>query len=75
MKEVSNYNCPVCKVHKLLKSKYGYQCECGFRFGNKIAEREIPDDQIKNCSLLVKQILSVDFIHHEHVACLLQSLF
>ena len=47
MKEVSNYNCPVCKVHKLLKSKYGYQCECGFRFGNKIAEREIPDDQIK----------------------------
>ena len=47
MKEVSNYNCPVCKAHRLLKSEYGYQCECGFRLGNKIAEREIPDDQIK----------------------------
>ncbi len=50
-KEKSNYMCPVCHQHNLLKTFYNYNCECGFKMNFVIAERTIPDEQIKKLFL------------------------
>lgn len=46
MKEVSKYMCPSCRQKKLLKSSYNYSCECGFKLPFRIAEKDIPEEQI-----------------------------
>lgn len=50
-KETSNYICPSCHQHKLVKTKYGYVCECGFRVDFVIATKTIPEEQIKKLLL------------------------
>lgn len=50
-KEISNYLCPSCKAKKLYKTAYGYVCDCGFKLNLIIAEKEIPEEQIKKLLL------------------------
>jgi DNA topoisomerase-3 len=49
--EESNYICPVCHEHKLMKSKYYYSCNCGFKLNSLIAGKELSDEQIKKLLL------------------------
>jgi DNA topoisomerase-3 len=46
-KEESDFTCPSCHQHKLLKSPHSYSCSCGFRLGCVVADKEIPEDQVK----------------------------
>lgn len=34
----TNLACPRCKAHKLKKSQWYYECECGFKIGHTIAQ-------------------------------------
>lgn len=39
--------CPRCKSHKLMKSQWYYECECGFRIGHTIAQVFITEEIMK----------------------------
>ena len=60
-KEVSNYLCPSCHKHKLLKSQYGYSCECGLRVNQIVATKAIPEEQIKKLLLRGKTDMITGF--------------
>lgn len=40
----TNLACPRCNVHKLKKSQWYYECECGFKVGHTVAQVPIPEE-------------------------------
>lgn len=44
--EESTFECPKCGK-KLLKDKWSYTCDCGYRLAHTIAQKKIPDTEIK----------------------------
>lgn len=43
----TSLECPRCKTHKLLKSQWYYECECGFKVGHTVAQVLITEDIMK----------------------------
>ncbi len=43
----TNLACPRCKAHKLKKSQWYYECECGFKVGHTIAQVSIHEETIQ----------------------------
>ena len=37
-------DCPKCKAHRLKKSQWYYECECGFRVGHTVAQVTLPEE-------------------------------
>ncbi len=40
----TNLACPRCKAHKLKKSQWFYECDCGFKIGHTIAQFSLTED-------------------------------
>lgn len=40
----TNLDCPRCKEHKLKKSQWYYECDCGFRVGHTVAQVPITEE-------------------------------
>ena len=40
----TNLDCPRCKEHKLKKSQWYYECDCGFRVGHTVAQVLITEE-------------------------------
>ncbi len=40
----TNLACPRCYAHKLKKSQWYYECECGFKIGHTVAQVPIPEE-------------------------------
>lgn len=60
-KEITNFTCPKCRKQKLNKTAYKYDCECGFKLNLTIAEKRIPDEQIKKLLLKGETDVMRDF--------------
>ena len=43
----TNLACPRCSVHKLKKSQWYYECECGFKIGHTVAQVPIPEETMQ----------------------------
>lgn len=39
--------CPRCNAHKLKKSQWYYECECGFKIGHTVAQVPISEEQMQ----------------------------
>lgn len=39
--------CPRCSAHKLKKSQWYYECECGFKIGHTVAQVPISEEQMQ----------------------------
>lgn len=40
-------SCPRCKAHKLKKSRWYYECECGFKIGHTVAQVPISEEVMR----------------------------
>ena len=43
----TNLACPRCSVHKLKKSQWYYECECGFKVGHTVAQVPISEERMQ----------------------------
>ena len=43
----TNLACPRCDAHKLKKSQWYYECECGFKIGHTVAQVPISEELIR----------------------------
>ncbi len=43
----TNLACPRCSVHKLKKSQWYYECECGFKIGHTVAQVLISEETMQ----------------------------